>query len=119
MINWGRSVGPETGTLVERILETRPHPEQGYRSCLGLMGLGRRFGNDRLEAASKRALDCKTATYRSVKSIIEHGLDRIPTDETETQLTLPVDHAHVRGNQYYSTITTSEETETHATTTDH
>ena len=119
MINWGRSVGSETGTLVEQILAAKPHPEQGYRSCLGLMGLGRRFGNDRLEAASKRALDCRTATYRSVKSILEHGLDRIPPEEAETQLTLPVDHAHVRGNQYYSTITTTEETETHATTTDH
>ena len=119
LINWGSTIGPETGTLVQQILESKPHPEQGYRACLGLISLARRYGTDRLEAASRRALDCRTTTYRSVKSILEHGLDRLSPQDSEAQLTLPVDHAHVRGTQYYSTITATEEAETHATTADH
>lgn len=119
LINWGHTIGTETGTLVQQILESKPHPEQGYRACLGLISLGRRYGDDRLEAAAKRALDCRTVTYRSVKSILEHGLDRLSPEDSEAQLTLPVDHAHVRGTKYYSTITATEEAQTHATTADH
>ena len=104
LVRWGSTIGPNTGTLVQQILESRPHPEQGYRACLGLIGLARRYGTDRLEAASRRALECRATTYRSVKSILEHGLDRLPSEDQEIQLTLPADHAHVRGPAYYSTI---------------
>jgi transposase len=54
----------------------RPHPEQGFRSCMGLIGLGRRYGKDRLEAASTRAVRLKAHRYRSVQSILEKGLDQ-------------------------------------------
>ena len=119
LINWGNTIGPKTATLCRQILESKPHPEQGYRACLGIMSLARRYGSERIEAASRRALDCRTTTYRSVKSILEHGLDHLASTESEAQLTLPTGHANVRGPAYYTTITTTEETYTHASTTDH
>ena len=63
------------GALVNAILASRRHLEQGYRSCLGIMRLGERYGDDRLEAACHRALAIKALSYRSVESILAHGLD--------------------------------------------
>lgn len=104
LVRWGQSVGQCTGALVQRILEARPHPEQGYRACLGLMGLGKRYTPERLEAACFRALRTGAASYRSVKSILEHGLDSVPLEDAPT-LTLPTVHQHVRGAAYFTTPT--------------
>jgi transposase len=104
LIHWGTSLGPATGQLVQRMLERYPHPEQGYRACLGLFSLGKRFGAPRLEAACARALAAGTPRYRSVKSILAAGLDRLSADVPPT-LTLPAAHAHVRGPAYYATTT--------------
>lgn len=71
-------IGPMMSLLVEKIIENRPHPEQGYRSCLGIIGLEKRFGADRLEAAALRALEVQARNYPSIKSILEKGLDRVP-----------------------------------------
>jgi hypothetical protein len=87
---------------VHRILEIRPHPEQGYRACLGLMRLGTRYTPKRLEAGCFRALRSGAHSYRSVKSILEHGLDRVPL-EPEPPVTLPLEHENVRGAEYYQT----------------
>lgn len=81
-------------------MEGRPHPEQGYRSCLGIMRLGRRFGEDRLEAACTRALAIRGLSYRSVESILKCGLDSQPLPENAAQL-IPRAHANVRGPDYY------------------
>ena len=78
MIRWAQKTGPHTAALVTRILEERPHPEQGYRPCLGILRLGERYSPQRLEAACHRALAIGGVSYRSIKSILEHGLDRIP-----------------------------------------
>lgn len=100
-MRWGHSVGQSTGALIQRILELKPHPEQGYRACLGVMGLGKRYTPARLEAACVRALRSGAASYRSVKSILEHGLDAVPLEEPPT-LTLPAQHQHVRGADYFT-----------------
>lgn len=100
LIRWGQETGPHTGLVVERILETRRHPEQGYRSCLGLLRLGDRYSPARLEAACTRAHTIGALSYRSVKSILEKGLDQVPLEE-QTTLTLPADHGNVRGPDYY------------------
>lgn len=71
-------IGPMLSLLVERIISERPHPEQGYRSCLGIIGLSKRFGPERLEAAALRALEIGARNYPSVKSILEKGLDKVP-----------------------------------------
>ena len=81
-------------------MEQRPHPEQGYRSCLGIIRLGDRYGKERLEKACKRALYYGTVSYKSVKSILKHGLDsKLPTEKPELK---PVVHENIRGANYYS-----------------
>lgn len=64
-------IGPMLSLLIERIIEDRPHPEQGDSSCLGIIGFGKRFGAERLEAAALRALEISARNYPSVKSILE------------------------------------------------
>lgn len=100
LVGWAATVGPATADLARRILESRPHPEQGYRSCLGLMSLAKSYSHERLEAASRRALWIDALSYRSVKSILQTGLDRGPLEE-QTTLALPREHAHLRGPDYY------------------
>jgi transposase len=100
LIRWAEETGPATAQLVEGILASRPHPEQGFRSCLGIFRLGRTYGSDRLEAACQRALALQAFSYRSVQSILKTGLDRqpllIPVPEPERR-----EHANVRGAEYY------------------
>jgi len=100
IVAWAERSGPATGELVTVIMASRPHPEQGFRSCLGIMRLGRRYGDDRLEAAAARALAIRAHTYRSVESILKTGLDGqpLPGDEPDTTIG---DHANVRGAAYY------------------
>ena len=81
LVAWGDQTGPATGALVAAILASRPHPEQGFRSCLGIFRLGRRHGPERMEAACARALAAGALSYRSVDSILKAGLDRAPLPE--------------------------------------
>jgi hypothetical protein len=81
-------------------LRSKPHPEQGYRACLGLLALAREYGEQRLEAASTLALRLGSPTRKSVKSILESGRDRRPTTSEPLALELPV-HSNVRGPGYY------------------
>lgn len=105
VIAWGTSLGPAVGQLVQQLLESFPHPEQGYRACLGLFSLGKRYGTERLEAACTRALGAGTPRYRSVKSILVAGLDRLSTEDAQTTLALPAAHEHLRGPAYYAQLT--------------
>ncbi len=100
-LNWAKDIGPATLQVVKRQLHERPHPEHGYRSCLGLLSHARRYGKTRLEAACERALAIHSPTYRSVTSILQQGLDREPVaGEEDTPTPLPL-HANVRGPGYY------------------
>ncbi len=100
IVRWASQTGPSTGALAAAILESRPHPEQGYRSCLGILRLGRRYGPERLEAACGRALAIGARSYRSVDSILKRGLDRAPLPEPAP--TKPTRrHENVRGPGYY------------------
>ncbi len=102
LIHWGQSVGPHTGKLVEVILADRPHPEQGYRSCLGILRLAKRYGEDRLEAACARALAVGARSYRHINAMLEKGLDRIPLPaQTESAPSPCAEHENLRGAQYY------------------
>ncbi len=101
MIRWAEKTGPHTATTVTRIIEERPHPEQGYRPCLGILRLGERYTPERLEAACHRALAIQGVSYRSIKSILEHGLDRVALEEQAT-LELPQEHDNLRGPDYYT-----------------
>jgi transposase len=99
LIHWGQSIGPNTGILVERILERKKHPEQGYRSCLGLLNLSRRYSKARMEAAALRALTIGACSYTSVKSILQTRIEQVslPLEVSETT---PV-HGNIRGADYY------------------
>lgn len=96
-----RLIGPATAALCELILEQRPHPEQGFRACLGIVRLARPFGAERLEAAADRAIDIGARTYGSVKSILDNNLDRRPAQKRATDGT-PLLHANIRGSRYYN-----------------
>ena len=100
LVRWAEGTGPRTAALVTAVMESRPHPEQGYRSCLGIMRLGKRFGGERLEAACTRALAVSALSYRSVESILKTGLDREVLPEATTPMT-PRQHENVRGPNYY------------------
>ena len=76
LVRWARKTGPETAAFARKLLETRRHPEQGYRSCLGLMRLARAYPAERMEAACRRALDIGAHSYKSVKTILSAGLDQ-------------------------------------------
>lgn len=94
------AIGPATTALCELILERRPHPEQGFCSCLGLVRLVRPFGADRLEAAATRAIEIGTLTYGSVRSILDNKLDR-QAAHRPTADAVPVLHPNIRGPRYY------------------
>ena len=82
------------------ILASRTHPAQGFRSCLGVLRLGDRYGHERLEAACARALAAGAIGYRSVDSILKAGLDRAPLPSAAPARPHR-DHANVRGSTYY------------------
>ena len=100
LIRWGATVGPQTAALVEQILASRPHPEQGYRSCLGLLRLTKQYGPERVEAASGRAVAVGARSYRHVETMLKHGLDRVPLETADPSSPRP-GHANVRGPAYY------------------
>ena len=110
LVTWGASIGDATARVVEAILARQPHPEQGYRACLGLLSLSRRYERPRLEAASVRALASGAVSYRAVKSILATGLDHLPFEAEPPTLHLPATHAHVRGAAYYQTCLTLDAT---------
>ena len=100
LIQWGVSIGENTGAVVEHLLRSKPHPEQGYRACLGLLSLSREYGDERLEAASALAVRLRSPTRKSVKSILESGRDRRRAQTEPLDLELPL-HGNVRGPGYY------------------
>ena len=100
LLNWAVEVGPHTRDLVKHLLWNKPHPEMGYRSCLGLLSLGKRFGPARLEAASERALLLGSPTRRSVLSLLQQGLDQLPLPEA-TPVQRSLLHENIRGPGYY------------------
>ena len=97
---WARSTGPATAELASAIMARWPHPEQGYRACLGVIRLGKRYGAERLEAACRRALLSEEASYKRVKNILTSGLDRAELEPDERP-PLP-DHGNLRGPDYYN-----------------
>lgn len=105
VIAWASELGENTGKVVERIIADRPHPEQGYRSCLALIHDVKRYSAERVEAACARALRINAPTRRSVVAILRNGLDRLDVegDEAASQPSPPIVHDNVRGGDYYAT----------------
>ena len=103
IVEWAAKTGPSTAELVRRIMASRSHPQQGYRSCLGILRLGDSHGKDRLEAASRRALAINALTYKSLASILKHGLDAHPLPENDEHAPTTTNwHNNIRGAAYYA-----------------
>ena len=99
IVEWAGTIGLDCAKLVEKILTDRPHPEQGFRSCLGIIRLGKAVGHSRMEAACRRALHFHTCSYASIKSILEKRLDAQPLEPDLPSLS-PA-HENLRGAPYY------------------
>lgn len=103
IVRWASTIGPSTKALAEAILAERRHPEQGYRSCLGILRLGKRYGKERLEAACARAV-CRARPLvpATVESILKNNLDRIPLPAEVPAAGPPARHENIRGGDYYN-----------------
>jgi transposase len=99
-IRWAGKIGPHTQKLVENVLNARAHPQQGFRSCLGILRLAKSYGDDRLEAASRRAVAIGGTSYRSVESILKHNLDQKPLPDQSSKAQT-IEHINIRGARYY------------------
>jgi transposase len=99
ILGWAATVGPATAKLAEAILAARPHPEQGYRSCLGILRLSKAYGSERVEAACERAMAVGARSYRHIESILKHGLDRLAPSDAAS-MNRPA-HENIRGRGYY------------------
>ena len=100
-LHWAQDIGPCTRQVVQQQLESRPHPEHGYRACLGLLNLSRRYSRVRLEKACERALAIRSINYQSIASILKQGLDQQTLEgDSHLQDDLPL-HDNVRGATYY------------------
>jgi transposase len=99
-INWAAKIGPHTAQLIELILNSRKHPQQGFRSCLGILRLAKSYDDQRLEAACRRAVTIGGTSYKSVASILKYNLDQKPLPG-QTSAEVAIDHKNIRGAHYY------------------
>jgi transposase len=119
LLNWGQKIGPGVRAVVQWQLENRPHPEQGYRACLGLLNLAKTYGEERLEAACRRALTIGSPTRKRILAILEAKLDQHPDLFPAPNTAAPTasrSHTNVRGAEYFRSSTNP--TATPSTTTE-
>jgi transposase len=102
MVKWAQTIGANTALVFERILTEKPHPEMGYRSCLGIIRLSQQYSPERVEAAAERAILTGACRYQSIKSILKTSLDRQPLPKPNTSPPSPAPHHdNIRGSEYF------------------
>jgi transposase len=99
--SWAKKIGEATAQLVETIMTSRAHPQQGFRACLGILRLAKGYGEDRLELACQRALYIRAHSYKSVESILKNKLDQQPLPSAIQPDVLPDSHEYIRGQNYF------------------
>ena len=99
-IDWGASINKSVEIFIVKLLDRKKHPEQAYKSCIGVLSLAKKVGNERLTNACKRALDYELYNYKIVQTILNKGLDLLSEQESDDELQLP-EHQNIRGNNYY------------------
>ena len=103
LMNWSEKVGPQTNSIIGQMLSSEIHPQQTYRKCLGVLRLGGRYGEQRLEAACNRALHFGVSNYKGIESMLKSGCDKIPlTDADKEQSPKHLHHENIRGSHYYN-----------------
>jgi transposase len=112
IISWAAQNGPATAQVVENVMSRKVYPQHGFRSCMGIISLAKRYTKERLEAACERAVTIKGTTYKSIKSILENNLDQQPLPRQMD--ILPLVHENIRGTDYYN-----DERKHYADTTNH
>jgi transposase len=101
-ISWAESIHEDVRLYILKVLERKQHPEQAYKSCMGILGFGKKVGQQRLVKACQRGLGFGSYNYKTIQSILEKELDKTETEEQETgQLTMP-SHDNIRGEEYYN-----------------
>jgi transposase len=98
---WAATIGPATARVIGAILAARRHPQQGFRSALGVLRLGKLYGNARLEAVCQRAHALRITTFKSIESMLKNNLDRAPLLDEAAARQLPLMHENIRGPEYY------------------
>jgi transposase len=99
LIAAGEKIGPSTAAFFQTVIAARPHPEQGFRTCLGILSLARSYDNARVDAACRRGILIKARSVASIRSILKSGLDRAFLDETSDHQ--PLRHGNIRGQGYF------------------
>lgn len=102
--SWAQKTGGFTEKYIDEVMKSRPHPEQGFKSCLGILRLGKSYGNERLEGACRRALHIGTRTYKSIESILKNNLDLAPlpiSNTCEAGKKIQESHEYIRGKNYF------------------
>lgn len=100
IVTWAKKIGPATAELVQKIIASRAHPEQAYRSCLGILRLEKHYSKERLEKAAQRALSFGALSFQSLRKILSSGLDRLEEKNPDSPSSLPA-HENIRGSHYY------------------
>jgi len=100
-INWGKAIGKNTGELVKEVLGAKKHPQQAFKSCWGILSFAKKYGDERLEKACKRALKYESYSYSSIKNILKNGLDKVEEGAAPEGKTISL-HENIRGAEYYS-----------------
>jgi len=101
LVAYGEKIGPSVAALFEAVMTDRPHPEQGFRTCLGILALARTYDNARVDAACRRGVSIRARSVASIRSILKNGLDRAFLDESDERDREPVRHGNIRGGDYY------------------
>jgi transposase len=101
-IRWAEKIGPETAKVVQMELDSRQHPEQAFRACLGILGFARKYSVERLESACRYAVANEIHSYKGIKNILVNHLDQLNDSEEISQLSLMPPHTNVRGKDYYN-----------------
>jgi transposase len=99
--SWAANIGKFTAEFIEHLIASRSFPEQAFRACLGVLRLGKQFGEGRLESACERALIMGANRYQQIEAILKHKLDKLPLDKNDAKEFLPQQHENVRGANYY------------------
>ena len=100
-ISWAHNISAEMETVIKSVLDSRPHPEQAYKSCMGILNLTKKYEKEHVIKACKKALDTNCITYKFIKNTLENKTFNLSSDEELKQLQIPY-HENIRGNEFYN-----------------